>query len=84
MPQERAEKRRPKVVISAKVAAPVGEIVRNAAVILGWPTSRVVEEGALLRAQQILEQAQRAYAKVRRAIRSDKATKAALARHAKK
>lgn len=70
--------------IGAKVSRTTFQIVDQAAVIRGWPRAQVVEEGALLRAQQILDQAVTAYAKVRKAIRSHKASKAGVARHAGK
>lgn len=70
--------------IGAKVSRETFQIVDQAAVIRGWPRAQVVEEGSLLRAQQILDQAVSAYAKVRKALRVHKATKAGIARHAAK
>lgn len=81
MPQERREKPPGTRTISAKVRKEVADMVLNAAVIRGWPLSRVVEEGAILRAQQIVDETSGAWAKVRKAIRVHKATKAGLARH---
>jgi len=81
VPQERRKKTPTTRTISAKVRKEVADIVLNAAVIRGWPVSRVVEEGALLRANQIVDETSGAWAKVRKAIRSHKASKAGEARH---
>ena len=77
------ETTRKTTVISAKVTAAVAEIVRNAAVIRGWPTSRIVEEGALIRAQQVLEETTKAHAQLRRMTRQSKSRQGGLAQAAK-
>src|SRR5262245_23005014 len=66
--------------IGAKVTRETFEIIDSAAAIRGWPRGRVVEEGALLRAQQIMAEAVHAQSQVRRAMRRDKARNAALAK----
>lgn len=81
MPQD---ERRKTVVLSAKVSKSVATTVRNAAIIRAWPTSRVVEEGALKRAMEILDEMSQASATMRRQARANTARKGGLARHGKR
>lgn len=59
--------------IGAKVSLEVYSLVDQAAVIKGWPRQRVVAEGAVIRAQQILEEQSRAYAQLRKSMRQVRA-----------
>lgn len=85
MPQDRRKKTTVLTHhIGAKVTKDVFDIVEAAAQIRAKPRSWVVELGALKAAEEILAQATHAYAVVRKSIRSHKASKAGVARHAKR
>lgn len=66
--------------IGAKVTREVFALVDQAAIIKGWPRSRIVEEGAVKRAQEVLEEQSRAYAQARKAARQVKAQSGGRAR----
>jgi hypothetical protein len=78
------DERKKTAVISAKVSMEVFEIIDAAALIRAKPRSWIVEQGAILFANQIAQETSKVFAKYRRETRRIHARKAALARHAKK
>ena len=66
--------------VGAKVTREVFALVDQAAIIKGWPRSRIVEEGAVKRAQEVLEEQSRAYAQARKAARQVRAQAGGLAK----
>lgn len=83
MPQERRRPNRGTALISARVDLHIFGLIDQAAITRGWPRSRVVEEGAISFAREIMAQAAGAQAALRRIARKAKARRAGLARAAK-
>ncbi len=83
MPRNRSRKpqdERSSELVSWRVKPEIGVLLEQAAMIRGWPLSRVLEEGAVQRALEICADALRGLARIRRANRKAKARIAGLAR----
>lgn len=70
-------------LLSWRVKPEIGVLLEQAALMRGWPVTRILEEGGVMRALEICTDALRGLAKVRAANRKARARKAGQARHAK-
>lgn len=84
MPQERGKKMPETAIISARVSLEHKALVLGAANCRGWTEARVVEEGAVQRAREVLAATAEEFARVRTAVRQAKSRVGGLARAAKK
>jgi uncharacterized protein (DUF1778 family) len=81
MPQDESRKT---AHIGAKTSPEMARLIDLAAQMRGWSRSRVVEEGAIQRAQQIMQETSERFASFRKQTRVLKAREGGLARHRKK
>lgn len=84
MASKRPQDERSPEVISWRVPARIAGLLEGAAMIRGWPVSRILEEGATERAMEICSEALRGLGHIRRKNRIERARKAGLARQAKR